>query len=343
MRTSGRLDGLDAARGLAVVSMLVAELAPVGGVLELSEYLAAPLFAVILGVAMGLHLLERQPGVGWFLLQNLQRGLLLVVLGVLLQQVSGPVVVALPAFGLLIIVLAPLAVLLHRAPVLTMGIAAAGAVLGQILHERVQGAYAPAATDDGPAPTGHVLDWLVLGDVYRVSSLLPMALAGLALATVLRRVTEPPEAYAVAGVLLVAAAAAYLLGEGSGGAAPHSGTTAEVVGGTFLAMGAVVVAFLLLHHARRVGLVRVLDPVVATGRLALTAYTIQILVLALVGVVRGGADDDSWVVLVATTALVLAACWALERRWGTGPVEWVVHRLRPAPRHVGRHVRSRAG
>ena len=343
MRSSGRLDGLDAARGLAVVAMLVAELAPSGWVPGFAEYLTAPLFAVIVGVSMGVHLQERQPPVGWFLLQNLERGVVLVGLGVLLQQAHAPLVVTLPHVGLLVLVLAPLAVLLHRAPVLTVGVAAAGAVLGQIVRERVQAAIDGDATGEVTSWAGHLLDWLVLGEVCRVSSLVPTALAGLALATVLRRVTEPPEAYAVAGVLFVAAAAAHLLGGSAEGSVPSSGSTASVVGGTFLAAGVVVAAFLLLRRPGRAGVGRLLAPVVATGRLALTAYTTHILALALVGVLRDGADDDSWVLLFATTAVVLGSCWVLERRWGTGPLEWVVHRLRPTPPHVGRHVRSRVG
>ena len=107
-------------------------------------------------------------------------------------------------------------------------------------------------------------------------------------------------------------------------------------------MGAVVASFLLLATARRLGVGRWLDPVVVTGRLALTAYTLQIVLLALLGALPGGADDDSWLVLASTTALVLGTCWALDRWWGTGPLEWVVHRLRPAPPRVGRHVRTGA-
>lgn len=343
MRTPPRLEGLDAARGVAVVSMLVTYLSPVGGLLQLSEYLTAPLFAVVIGLSMGVQLRDRRPPPGWFVLQNLERGLLLVVLGLLLQELYSPIVVVLPALGLLIVVLAPVALLLHRAPVLTLGVAVAGAVLGPIVRERVSAAWGAGEAVDGPAWAGAVLDWLVLGDVYRVVSFLPMALGGLAFTAVLRWVTEPPEAYAVAGVLLSGAAAAYLLGSGTAeGAAAYSGSTAEVVGGTLLATGVVVASFLLLRGARRVGVGRWLDPVLAAGRLALTAYTVQILFLAVVGVLRGGADDDSWLVLAATTAVVLGTCWALDRSWGTGPLEWVLHRLRPAAPHVGRHVRTGA-
>ena len=110
-----RLDGLDAARGLAVVSMLVAHLSPVGGVLDVSEYLTAPLFAVIIGISMGVRLTERRPAPGRVLLDNAQRGLVLIVLGVLLQAIYAQIDVVLPYLGVLIIVLAPLALLLHRA------------------------------------------------------------------------------------------------------------------------------------------------------------------------------------------------------------------------------------
>ena len=141
MPTTRRLDGLDAARGLAVVSMLVAHLSPVGGVLDVSEYLTAPLFAVIIGISMGVRLTERRPAPTWFLLDNAQRGLVLIVLGVLLQAIYAQIDVVLPYLGVLIIVLAPLALLLHRVPVLTVGLAGALAVVGPIVVERVREAY----------------------------------------------------------------------------------------------------------------------------------------------------------------------------------------------------------
>ena len=320
--------------------MLVAHLSPAGGVFTISEYLTAPLFAVVIGVAMGIHLADRQPAVGQFLLENLQRGVLLILVGVLLQEMYFRIIVVLPYLGLLIIVLAPLALLLHRAPVLTIGVAVAGAVLGPIVRARVDRAW---DVGDWPAGIRELVTWLAVGDAYRLLSFLPMALGGLALATVLRRVTEVPEAYAAAGVLLSSSVVAYLLGRGSAeGSAPYSGVTAEVVGATLLATGAVVASFVVLHLARRAGVGRLLDPVLATGRLALTAYTLQILYLAVLEVFRGGATDDTWLVLVSTTVVVLGACWALDRWWGTGPLEWAVHRLRPTPPPEGRHVRRPA-
>src|SRR5829696_2964518 len=80
MPTTRRLEGLDAARGLAVISMLVAQLSPAGGVFTISEYLTAPLFAVVIGIAMGIHLADRRPGAGQSLLETRRRGGLLILL-----------------------------------------------------------------------------------------------------------------------------------------------------------------------------------------------------------------------------------------------------------------------
>ena len=214
--------------------MLVAHLSPAGGVFTISEYLTAPLFAVVIGVAMGIHLADRQPAVGQFLLENLQRGVLLILVGVLLQEMYFRIIVVLPYLGLLIIVLAPLAVLLHRAqadPRPRRGGRGARA-------DRSSSRGRAWDVGDWPAGIREPVTWLAVGDAYRLLSFLPMALGGLALATVLRRVTEVPEAYAAAGVLLSSSVVAYLLGRGSAeGSAPYSGVTAEVVGATLLATG----------------------------------------------------------------------------------------------------------
>ncbi len=147
MPTTHRLDGLDAARGLAVVSMLVAHLCPAGGIFDVSEYLTAPLFAVIIGhLDGGASRRARAPPAGTFLLDNLQRGLVLIVLGVLLQALYSQIDVVLPYLGVLVIVLAPLALLLHRMPVLTLGIAGALAVVGPIVVERAREAYPSSPT-----------------------------------------------------------------------------------------------------------------------------------------------------------------------------------------------------
>ncbi|HET6967543.1 MAG TPA: acyltransferase family protein [Ornithinibacter sp.] len=335
---STRLDGLDAARGLAVVSMLVAHLSPVGGPANITEYLTAPLFAVVIGVAMGLVLEDRRPPTGTFLRDNALRGLVLVVLGIGLQELYAQIVGVLPYLGLLIIVLAPIALLLHRMPVVTLGVAAGLAVVSPVVMERARD-WA-AANPEAPAMLEDLVRWLAAGSSYRVVSLLAMALGGLALATVLRRAGQVPAAWVVGGVLMGASLAAYLLGAASpDGSAAYSGSTAEIVGATLLACGTVVLSFACLQALRDLGAGRVADPLLATGRLALTAYTLQILWLALLAALRDNAPDDAWWILGSSLVVVVGACWALDRWWGTGPLEWVVHRLRaPVPGPPGRHA-----
>ena len=80
---------------------------------------------------------------------------------------------------------------------------------------------------------------------------------------------------------------------------------------------------------RRVGAGAVLGPLLSTGRLALTAYTLQILCLAADQLAVGPRRDDSWLILGSTTLVVVGGCWPLERRFGTGPLEWAIHQLRP--------------
>ncbi len=336
-----RLDGLDLARGVAVLSMLVAHLSPVGGPADVTEYLTAPLFAVVIGVSMGLRTSREPPEpAATVVLDNVLRGALLVALGLVLQPLYSQIVVILPYLGLLVVVLAPLALLLRRTPVLTLGLAAGLAVLSPVLMARARDLAAGRGDDLGTAART-LLDWLATGQSYRLTSLLPMALGGLALAAVLPRAGRGRPGWAVALVLFGTSVATYLLGASSpDGARAYSGTTAEIVGSTFLAAGSVVLAFLVVDVGRRWRLGPVLEPVLATGRLALTAYALQVLVLAAVAAVRDGAPDDGWAMLAGTTVVVVGVCWLLDRRWGTGPLEWLARRLRVRPR--GRTVSARS-
>ena len=146
----------------------------------------------------------------------------------------------------------------------------------------------------------------------------------------------------VAGALFAASLAAYVIGAGTAsGSAAYSGTTAEVIGATLLATGSVVASFIMLALAERFSLRRVLAPLLAAGRLALTAYTLQILWLALLSALRDGAPDDQWWILGSIlVVVVVGGSWLLERLMGTGPLEWLIHVLRPHP--LGSSVSARS-
>ena len=320
--------------------MLIAHLSPVGGPANITEYLTAPLFAVIIGTSMGIHLHDRSPHPGRFLGDNLQRGLILIVLGVLLQRMYDQIIIVLPYLGVLVIVLAPLALLLHRMPVLTVGLAAGLAVVAPVIVDRA-GLVANENVATWPGWLSDLMGWVATGGAYRLATLLPMALGGLALAAVLRQVTRLPQAWVVAGALFAASLAAYVIGAGTAsGSAAYSGTTAEVIGATLLATGSVVASFIMLALAERFSLRRVLAPLLAAGRLALTAYTLQILWLALLSALRDGAPDDQWWILGSILVVVVGGSWLLERLMGTGPLEWLIHVLRPHP--LGSSVSARS-
>ena len=96
----------------------------------------------------------------------------------------------------------------------------------------------------------------------------------------------------------------------------------------------------MLALAERFSLRRVLAPLLAAGRLALTAYTLQILWLALLSALRDGAPDDQWWILGSILVVVVGGSWLLERLMGTGPLEWLIHVLRPHP--IGRSGSARS-
>lgn len=221
--TGHRLDGLDAARGLAVLSMLVAHLSPVGGPLDVSEYLTAPLFVVVIGVATALRLTRERVDRARFVADDVLRGVLLVLLGIVLQATYGQIDVVLPYLGVLVVVLAPLALLLRPLPVLTLGLVVGGAVLGPLVTERVRD-HALADRSATGAVTADLLRWLATGPDYRLVSFLPMALTGLVLALLLPHLTRLVPTAGVAAVLLGASGVVKVIGDGTAdGAAPYSG------------------------------------------------------------------------------------------------------------------------
>ena len=86
-KPGARLLWLDLARGLAVVSMVIAHTAPWGGVFVGTEYLTAPWFAMLVGMSLLLAWEKAGGRAGVFLAANVARGVLLIVAGELLQRV----------------------------------------------------------------------------------------------------------------------------------------------------------------------------------------------------------------------------------------------------------------
>lgn len=319
----GRLFWLDLARGLAVVSMIVAHTSPWGGLWNVSEFLTAPLFAFLVGVSLHLAWARSPRRYAVFVVANLLRGLLLVVLGLLLQKVYWNIIVVLQTLGVLTIVLAPLVPLLVRRPWTAYAVSLALALSSPV-------AMAAARSWRWSAPREPWLLWLVdvlaAGEAYRVTTFLALGAAGIAITPLLLRRPIPGMVGTLPSLgLLALSAASYLVGESSTlGAEPYSGTTPEIVGAVLLCASVTSACWWLVGAlgAERAG--RWLGPLAATGRMALTAYTVQILALAAIVRLLALRNDDHWATMAGIAALCVATSWAWLKVVPIGPLEAVL-------------------
>lgn len=333
----GRDRSLDLVRGVAVLCMIVAHVRvwvpvdslPVLVLLKFVNDVASPLFALVMGVSAGIVLTRasRRPTGGVFVLRNVLRGLLLVVIGVLLQQLGTFVAIVLQALGLTLIVAGPLALL----PLPGVAGAAVLTFLGAPFVNA--GARALLGTDRVHSALWHdqVLEWLVLSEHYRVTNLLPFVLAGVVLSrTGLTRRT-------VLATLAtgMAAAVGMVLIRVAGVRPTVSGDLPDSVAD--LALAATAFGLIVLIGREVSGrLAWTLAPAQATGELALTSYVLHVGLIAVVMrtvTFTGPTSGVVWgtVVLVGTAA----ACWLWWRHLGRGPVEramaGVTDRALPVP------------
>ena len=215
-----RVLGLDAARGLAVVAMVIAHGLPfISGrisdsaafVLQQVNDLASPLFALVMGVAAGLVFRRSDAARGDA--RAVVKGVALILLGTLLEQLDHWVAVILHILGLLLIVGTPLLRLASR---WLLGLAAVLFVAGPGLIQAVTRAAGGVAGGQPPSAswaTNPLVQWLVLNPHYRVLTLLPVFLVGAVLAR--RGIDDERTAWwcALAGLAMVwASFAAELLG-----------------------------------------------------------------------------------------------------------------------------------
>ncbi len=337
-----RYHWLDLARGLAVVSMIIAHTSPWGGVLNVTEFLSAPWFAFILGASLWLASRQVTTGRGRFVLVLLLRGAVLVVLGVALQAIYSQIDVVLQTLGLLMIVLAPLARLLDRWWI-AAGIAGIMAVVSPLLKDATRGWLAGGGS--GSELIDQTVRLLAAGTHYRVTSMIVFAAAGMAaahflvrfsagiarpsadrsaLATGRVRAFAKPSVRALtwAIVFVLSAGVVYLLGRLTpAGASPYSGTTAELVGATLLSLSATWCC-IWLEIVLRPRFTAWFTPFEATGRMALTAYALQIVALAVITrTLIPGQRDDHWWVMLGVIALCVGFSAVYLTRFRQGPLE----------------------
>ncbi|WP_068257231.1 acyltransferase family protein [Janibacter corallicola] len=327
--TGGRDHGVDLVRGIAVVCMVIAhvrvwapvETVPVRLALLAVNNVASPLFAVIMGISAGIVLTrpDRRVAGAPFVRRNVVRGLLLVLVGVGLEQLDTFVAIVLQSLGVTLVVAASLVLL--PLPLLTAAAAVTFAA-GPAINAAARAVLDPARVYS-EAWVDQVLQWVVLSPHYRLVSLLPFVLIGAVLA---RRGLGRREALAslVAGlVALVAVVLLRFAGWGIGVSDVVSGGVPDALLDVALTGCALGVILLLARAPAVSGVVTALAPVRAVGVLALTAYVVHVGLIALASRALGlqGASERWPVVAGGVLLLTVLGCWTWWRLLGRGPVE----------------------
>ncbi|WP_193311521.1 DUF418 domain-containing protein [Georgenia satyanarayanai] len=346
-----RIVGVDIARGLAVIGMFVAHLGDTGpdGVHSPSWFVVADgrpsaMFAILAGVSIalftGARTVPRGPALrhGW--LRIATRAGVVLAIGLLLEVLGTPVAVILPSYAVTFLLVAPFIAL---RPWVVAVLAAVAALVGPTLLAVL---LSPGA--DGSAPVeaelgdNYVLD-LVLTGYYPALVWIAYMLLGLCVGRLDLR------SLPVQGLLVLTGVGLALVGYGGGAylqqavvpdseltaqlvrSDPHSDATLELLGnaGVTLAVLGVLLAVTTLPPVARVARV-LLQPLAATGAMALTAYSLHIVAIAILG------NDVVWypesnAVLAWFVVVTLVVCTLWTRLLGRGPLEWVMRRLTVGP------------
>ncbi|GEA89390.1 heparan-alpha-glucosaminide N-acetyltransferase domain-containing protein [Cellulomonas cellasea] len=328
-----RIVGVDVARGLAVLGMFTAHLAPGAagdpwprGAVQVADGRSAAAFVVLAGISVALLSGGSRPVDGvrraQARLRVLVRGVLLVALGVVLVALGTPVAVILPAYGVYF--------------------AVAIGFLGWSARALLAAAAVVAVV--GPPVTFRVGDWLVehekataltdlvVGHYYPAGIWTAYVLAGLAVGRLDLTAAHVRRALLLGGtgVAVLAHLASAVLMRLVPGARPevgpgrylttepHAGTTLEVVANTGVALAVLALCLVVADRWPRLT-----SPLGATGALALTAYTVHVAAIAALG------DDVVWEptdrVWLAFLVVTVVACTVWRATLGRGPFERLLH------------------
>ncbi len=310
-----RIVGLDVARGLAVIGMLAAhtltteifDWAQPGTWGDVVNGRSAVLFAVLAGISLAIISGRTEPVVGVPLLQArlriFTRAALIIAIGGILETLGTPVAIILPVYGMLFIVSLPFLRWGSRSLFVMAGSVAVvmpfvvAALVALNIDEAYEWSWFAELTALGAYPALTWAAFVLLG--------LGLGRLDLTAALIQRRLLIAGVALAVAGYGLgwlawqawgsAQGTGVFLMSDFSeptslaGGAssfdtsslvsiAPHSGSTFEVVGAAGFAMAVIALCLMAAPRIRAA-----LYPLAATGAMALTAYTTQIVILWAVG------------------------------------------------------------
>ncbi|GEN78455.1 DUF418 domain-containing protein [Actinotalea fermentans] len=321
--SSSRIVGVDVARGLAVLGMVVAHVGeddaarlPNGSSwLEAFDGRSAAGFALLAGVSAAL-LSADATRLGYARVRILVRAALLLPLGLVLDALGTPVVIILPAYAVMFAMLT--AALAWRPRTLLVAAAVVALAAPPLAAWLRDGAGASA----GPLA-------ILWQRYYPPMIWIAYLLVGLAVGRVLRLPTTPRTLVtwgvgaAVLGLATNAVAMrtideSHTLQRALLTSAPHTSSPVELLANTGVVL--VVLGLCLVAGERWP---RALGPLAATGALALTAYTGQVVAIAILG--RGVVFDPDVAVAAAFVLVTVAACTLWRATVGRGPLERALH------------------
>lgn len=329
----GRIDGVDLARGLAIVGMVAVHVAPPlagdGGWYSLPYGQASTLFAVVAGI--GIVLSSRRGDTAEHRARLVWRALWLAPVGLLLSELGTPVAVILQYYALWFVLAAPVLRLSTRGLAALTGV---GMLLGpsvlvwaKVTHPDW---YAPGGTDIAGRGRwfGEVGDVLLTG-YYPSVSWLWLVYAGMLVGRLDLRSDRVATALLVGGTLVAgatyaaAAAARDALHLGRWqqvlDTTGHSDTPPEMLATLGVAVAVTGLCLLLGRH-----LTLLVAPGVALGRFALTVYVGHIVVY---GLARSAFYNDTAAGGLETTLWISGVSAAIAMLWlavlPRGPLEWL--------------------
>lgn len=336
-----RVVAVDAARGFAIVSMVVAHtVAWVRGALPrpaeviagAMNDVAAPLFTLIIGVSIAIISRGHEswpPSRRWrFRGQLALKALVLIALGVALEFSYSGVNVVLDYLGAVLLLSLPLVFAPAR---VLLAVATALLALGPTLNRLATQAW-PMGRSQLPPVLGDVAEWTVLTGSYPATWLLPMLLGGVVLGRGGLGKPRINASMAVTGIALTILALPWVDRDVASGVTLMSHSHGQMVrelGLTIAVMG--LIGLLVDSTSPRVSALTqaVATPVTAMGRMSLSVYVLHVLVLMALWAsplaepwFRGSAGG--YLVMAGLLALCAGFAMAWGRFLGAGPIERVI-------------------
>lgn len=320
----GRVVGIDLARGVALVAMFVAHTAPSpgpAGVLNLSEFVTAPLFALLIGA--GAFFSSERMNFPQLFASSVVRAIAFVALGLYIEGWGAQVDIVLPYLGVLSLLMAPLVF----APAWVLaGLAVASWWFALTLKTYFMPAYSQSLAEGGYLH--YAYQWLFTGAHYQVVTLLCYACVGAVLARALSDWGMVGDAVLAVAATGVAGLLFWYSRTAVEEFLPYTSTRLEM--GFALALCLAAVGWCCLLARLFANRQAILAPLVDAGRMTLTLYVLHVGLLALytryAPVYGWPMNDDSWLMMGGLIVVSLLFAWAWGRFLGgtflrRGPLE----------------------